>query len=158
MIRPVNAEKINLNLTYKPGYIHPEFKPYVDRQNNGGKSEFLDDVDGSASGGNVDPTQIRKNKSYDFKPLGLTRGGGFCPANFTKVLDDKNSFGYERKRNTYKCVYDRTKEVDRTKEARVEKPTPTSSFDMRSVNPYTGNYDIYFKSKNAQTTQKYMNV
>lgn len=152
MIRPVNAELINLNLTYKPGYIHPEFKPYIDRQNNKGASPFI----GTS---HLDQTQLRKGKSYDFKPLGLsTRGGGFCPANFTKVLDDKNEMGYERKRNVYKCVYDRTKEVDRTKEARVQKQTPPSTFDARSVNPYTGEYDVYYKSKNACTTQKYSTI
>lgn len=148
MIRPVNAELVNLNLTYKPGYIHPEFRPYVEKKKR---------YDGIGIVVGDDPTQIRTNKSYDFKPLG-TNATAMCPANFTKVLDDKNEYGYERKRNIYKCVYDRTKEVDRTKEARVQKDTPVSSFNMRSVNPYTGEYDIYFKSKNACTTQKYSPV
>jgi hypothetical protein len=156
MIRPVNAEKINLNLAYKPGFIHPEFAPYEEKKKlastPNGRKELTD---------GLDSTQIRAGKSYTFKALGNAHTGQYCPANFTKVPDaeffdrDAPRSGYVNKRNAYICVYDKTKEVDRTKEARIQKSTPQSSFDMRSLNPYTGEYDIYFKSKNACTTQKY---
>ena len=156
MIRPVNAEKINLNLAYKSGYIHPEFAPYEEKK----KLSSQELTEG------LDQTQVRKNKSYDFKPIGNAKTGAFCPVNFKMVPDEEyfgktsNSkrSGYVEKRNAYICVYDRSKEVDRKKEARVQKLTPQSSFDMRSLNPYTGEYDIYFKSKNAETTQRYARV
>jgi len=158
MIRPVNAEKINLNLAYKPGYIHPEFAPYEEKKKLARSRSGIEDLTFG-----LDPTQIRSGKSYSFKPLGNAHTGQYCPANFTKVRDPEffdsskstPRSGYVNKRNAYICVYDKKNEVDRTSEARVQKSTPHSSFDMRSLNPYTGEYEIYFKSKNACTTQKY---
>lgn len=137
MIKPVNYKNLDFSKSYNPKYIHPEFKPYATRK------ETIDTI-------NLIPEQIRKNKSFDFKPLGHTQT---CPANFTAITDTSSG------RNVIKCIYDRSKEVDRIQEAYKVKETPQSTFDMRSIDHNTlGGYLIFYKSKNAHTTQKYEKI
>jgi hypothetical protein len=132
MLKPVKYKNLDFSKTYSANYIHPEFDYNTPRDTS-----------------HLIPEQVRKNKSYDFKPLGHTQ---VCPANFKAIPDTSSG------RNVIKCVYDRTKEVRREEQSIVQIPTPSSTFDMRSNNPNGVGYSVFYKSKNANTTQKYIPV
>ena len=138
MIRPVNYKLLNFRDSYDTNYVHPEFKPYHQRETHPENIKT----------GHLIANQVRKDKSYDFKPLGRTQ---VCPANFVAEADTSSG------RNIVKCVYDRSKEVDQLSRAKTQITTPSSTFEMRSVDSSKpGAYKTFYKGKNACTTQKYV--
>lgn len=133
--------------TYQPGYVHPDFVPYQrtplrDEQGNVVMTNTWAQ-EGTACQ-SVNPALIRKNWrtrfalkfAHDPCPVGFVKGDqGYC---FPKPLD------YEPIMYTDKAFIPKYQYWDSYVNQHAGPRRVSESFDMRSVNPLTGKYSVYY--------------
>jgi hypothetical protein len=163
---------VNLSIweTYRPGYVHPDFAPYAVHPSVSRPCP---------SGELVRPELIRKAKFYDFIRVSPE---GPCPPGFVKGTVRPENENLSSAEKQLWC----TPEAHLRQQRRVHEPvfytnkafgvqqqflntsngipssqTPedlSSSFAMRSINPFTGEYSNYFQSKPNVSTKTYASL
>jgi len=143
---------------YQPGFVHPEFFPYL--------REKVEDYAGNIVSINpwekqgclgtlVDPALVRVNKGLTFMrqfdsdpcPNGFTKGpDSYC---FREPLKGEPVF-YTNKAFIAKKQYWDGYGIQNHGARRVSEQT-----DMRSVNPYSGQYTVYFNPSQWSAPRKY---
>jgi len=143
---------------YQPGYVHPDFVPYMRYpvQDDQGNVVMLNTwKQQGPSCQSVNPGLVRKNWGMRFAlkfpndpcPSGFVKGDDqYC---YTRELDYEPVF-YTKKafvaKNQYLDGYTEPNRAPR----RVSQPT-----DMRSVNPLTGKYEIFYQPCPSSVDGKY---
>lgn len=139
---------------YQPGYVHPAFVPYMVspvRDPWGNVVEVNTWNNQGYADGSVNPALVRRNwgmkfmKQFDTDPcpMGFAPApGGYC----TEVEIEHEPVFYTDKAFLTKNQYWNSYVEDGTKPRRI-----SSSFDLRSVNPLTGRYTVYYQPNLADT-------
>ena len=149
---------------YQPGYVHEEFVPYL-RKIITDKSGNKISINTWKHQGNpelIDDALVRKNWGLRFQkqftqdpcPLGWTDGpDGYCFRN--SIAEPKNErIFYTDKAFIAKRQYWDGYAEEVTNPGPLE-PLVSQETDMRSVNPYTGLYTIYYPGVDSTANTRY---
>lgn len=156
---------------YQPGFIDPGYAPYVRKKTTDrwGNEVKINTWEKQGCHGMVEPALVRVNKGLTFQRM---FDSDPCPSGFEKskvepsycvrVTPKHEQVFYSEKAFIPKRQYwdgytdaegVRNSSLEAQPEA-SERP-PSNSFDLRSVNPLTGRYTIYYESNKASSPVRY---
>lgn len=139
---------------YQPGWVHPEFQPYVRTKvrDRWGNTVSINNWEKQGCSELVNPALVRANWGMTFQklfesdpcPNGFTRAAeGYCvqePLKHQPVFYTDKAFIAKRQ---FWNGYGQGDDAPR----RISEQT-----DMRSVNPLTGKYEVYFQPRVSRST------
>jgi hypothetical protein len=137
---------------YQPGYVHPMFYPYVydPIKDNNGNLTMVNRWKVQGSPSFVNPELVRKGWGMAFAnkfeddpcPPGFIKGeGGYC---FPRKPDNEPVFYTDKAFIPKRQFWDSYTESAYGKNGDPKIRRVSESFDMRSINPLNGRYDVSY--------------
>lgn len=149
---------------YQPGFLDPSYVPYAKKEvtDRSGNQIKINTWKKQGCEGMVEPALVRVNKGLTFQRM---FDSDPCPSGFTKSKDEpsycvrvtpkhEQVFYGEKSfipKRQYWNGYTDSEAIRNSSSGRA----PSSNFDMRTVDPFTGNYTIYYESNPSQAQTRY---
>jgi hypothetical protein len=138
-----NEIRKDINKSYRPGYINPEFKPYVKNPNDPNGTPFgFKKLNPNV----VIPELVRIDKGLSYRPL---YPNDPCPYGFVK--DQERGMCMRPPTLQSRNGYSGSNDVRSARGISQRDASNSSTFDMRSTNIYTGNIEQYYLSKGRKS-------
>ncbi len=148
---------------YQPGYVHPEYVPYLRKKtfDKWGNEVQINTWEKQGDPTFVEPALVRVNKGLTFQ---LQFSNDPCPNGFSKAdnsycvrqpLKHEQVFYTDKAflpKRQYWGGYADDEAISNTSDGKRQ---TSNTFDLRSVNPFTGNYTVYYPGHTSAAPVRY---